>query len=285
MTEEGTEPLLYSSQLETLFEYINTIKNILKSQSGYTPRSKREEHAYKHLEKMRETSISLLKLVPGNGHYEPPEFPIVWDISSLAAITRCLMDIYLHYHYYIEMVKNEDEFALKNQANHYLTESRRLDLLLLLTPESKFIPGQKETVAKARAGLEATALFQKMTEKEKNKILTSKTSMYESEELSAISAGIEINYYRATQKYLSMHSHFFGFAFSQFLVFDSRDKMSQMLVLMSLDYANLFLAFFLRDFKNIYPGSEYIWSPKVKENVLLWINFMYHEKKKREKPR
>jgi hypothetical protein len=168
----------------------------------------------------------------------------------------------------------DEEFWFRLHLSGYIAEMKRVQMIEHANPSSPNLPGCRQTAEQAKDRLTATHTFLGLSEKEKAKLLKAKDSIpIPGEELARI-GGVNIGYYRSLHKFLSCHSHFYGFALSQFIEFNPNNDDAQILYGNCIDFISLFQSFFLRDMAGIYPETEAVWDEEVKSKILFWNSFM-----------
>jgi hypothetical protein len=254
--------------------FANSLKASLYRLNGHTPPDNRRFFAVTFLEKMFEYCISTLKLIPGNGTFENEDTIPVWDISSLASLTRCMMDCYLNFIFMVVSPRSNEEFIFRLDLSNYIAEAKRVSILETGNPLSVHLAECRQIMETAKQRLSDNSTFQGLIPKEQTDLLRAKSSILIPGEELARMGGLNLAYYRSLQKFLSCHSHFYGYALSQFLVFDPNTPDAQVWYGNCLDYLSLFMAFFLRDVGAIYPELEPVWEPIVKQNIQFWNGYM-----------
>ncbi len=184
------------------------------------------------------------------------------------------MDCYLSYVYLVGSPTTESEFQFRLALSNYTAEMKRVSILEAANPNSIHLQECRQTVESAKGTLTINPIYLSLPQTEQTKILRAKNSIPIIGEELARMGGINLGYYRSLQQFLSCHSHFYGYALSQFLTFNPNQLESQVWYRNCIDYLTLFMAFFLRDISALYPSTESVWEPIVNENIAYWNQYM-----------
>lgn len=180
----------------------------------------------------------------------------LWDLSSLAAICRCIIDGYYKFYYIgIEDVDIETKnFRLILWDYH--SEYRRLEKLKLIKAEKKKISQIEKILNEIKGMLLKNSYFMSLNKKlQSNLIDGNKAVLYSNIELSS-KIGIDKNYYKAIFMFLSSYIHSLPFSIDQLLNFRANNEQSLNQIKIILEYATIYLSLTLLDFLEIFPDMN-----------------------------
>jgi len=86
-------------------------------------------------------------------------------------------------------------------------------------------------------------------------------------------AGISINFYKSTYRYLSSYVHTFPFSIQQIAVFKADDEESLSLIKTLIDTTSGYLSFVIRDFVKLFPDQKEI-TKEVDELTKVWLDVL-----------
>ena len=276
-------PPIFEKSVRDLDDAVTALSSILRTQDGVTPPSVQEYFGYKHAYQIFYSSVAFQRHVQISKFNLKGDLPEIWDTSTLATIARNIWDTYASYRFYCHEPETAEIFVFRKTAAHYIAEIRRLQMITKINPTSAHISDLEVMIAEAKSDLELHPNFQQLDVGTQKKLIRDK-------EISAIfipheilrTAGINKEFFQSGYKYLSNHSHFYSFAFTQALTFDINENEGQNTYKTVLEYASLMICFFLEDFKKWYPGSEYIWSEELTKKIQYWKSFMLRENQRRQ---
>jgi len=130
-----------------------------------------------------------------------------WDYTSLAILTRSLLELRLSFYYLCTEQCDPPEWECRlSLFNLHDCESRRL-LFLSLPTEERDDPGFEEQLAELRDRLRHNSFFRALPEKRQGRMLTGRYAFLSSRQDIAVKAGVDESLYRWFYRFLSAHVH------------------------------------------------------------------------------
>jgi hypothetical protein len=261
--------------IKSLENIISSFYALLQSYEGYKPTSQKEDFTFKYIYQYQKALICLLRILPMSKYFLHTELNPI-NLSTTASLTRNLCDILVGFVFQIVDNETKDDFNFKILLQHYLAESKRLQILCKMNPKSEHILDLKKEVALAEANLTKVARFKNLENKVKSDILkNNRFSPHSSKLLSKI--GIPSEFYSAFHNYLSNHTHYYAFAFSQDIKFSYKNIESQIAFNNVLEYAEIVTCYFLDSIKREIRGAELFWTAS-NNRILYWKDYMINKR-------
>lgn len=228
--------------------------------------------------KLCATCISFLRLIPSSTFYTPAKTLQLWDLSSAAALCRCLIESYyvLVYLRVRPADKVDAEFQRLLWEFHEAYERHKMTLRVL--PDSPKLPQLQARVNDCRTSLESSACFQRLSERHQQKILKGKQFKLASGiELSRV-AGVSQNYYAGRYKYCSAFAHTAPFSISQLDAFRAGTPASEDILNALVGTATGYTALAVRDFTGLFPDQAATLSADDRQLINVWEETFRWEK-------
>ncbi|MDN4036811.1 hypothetical protein [Massilia sp. YIM B02443] len=155
--------------------------------------------------------LSLRKLLP-NARQEPGEY---WDISSFAALSRCIMEAYDSLAYIALHPVSNDERTFRICLWRVNDADRRIQMYRLLhrdgAPTDEIIRWQSRAVSE----LKTSSFFLSLDPKTQNYLLKNSPPFHLTQQERNKISDINDDHYRHANQMLSQHVHTFSFAIHQ----------------------------------------------------------------------
>lgn len=194
-----------------------------------------------------------------------PPTPPVWDIGSLAVLTRAVIDTYFALFYFAVDKDSDEQIELRHVVGNYNLAKHRHQILDFIGSEHSETPEVSGTVDKALADLRRNAIFQGLEQSEKRDIEDGRKSILLTNSALAQRAGISPRFYRGMYKYLSGHVHTLPIAIQQM---NTPKRPDQILIVWNfLDLNSGYLALAIRDFVRIFPASRGLLSDSLMDEI------------------
>ena len=198
------------------------------------------------------TSIAILKLLPQSKFYTPTNSTIIWDVSSVCALSRALIDNFNVFHYLIIDQIDEKELEFRYTLWKLHSESERLRMLELIKSKSP-MDAIKKNIDDLKAEVKGNSFYQSLSEKQKVKYLSGKEGIFLKGGQISERAGINPDYYKAAFKYLSNYTHTYAFSISQIALFRAGDSGTLSVLNAVLGYCTVYLSFAINCYTKIFP--------------------------------
>jgi len=180
----------------------------------------------------------------------------IWDISSLAALTRAIVDSYYVFFYLGLDQANEDELEFRFYLWNYHSEKQRFDMLKKIKSLDPSMEELENEVKDLKNKVIQNTFYQSLDSKIQRKIRKGEIGiLYSNSELSD-RLGINSDYYKAIYNDLSAHIHGYPYALTQLAAFRSNDDGSLLVINTTLRICVGYVSLAVRDFLKIMPDQE-----------------------------
>jgi len=240
------------------FEHITNIAIKLSIETtGREVDSWREEYASYIFAKICLHAISLLKLQIRFTKSGATDISNVWDISSIAVLTRSIIDSYYVFYYLAVDECDMSELEFRRNLWEYHGEYQRLNMLNRIKSENPKVKDLEKYIEKLKKKIINNKFYksiskthlQQQIRKGNIAILLSNTELSKR-------AGINPDYYKSNFDYLSAYTHAYPFAHSQLKLFRANDNESLGLVTFIIDLCTGYVCHATADFINLFPDQE-----------------------------
>lgn len=243
--------------------YLNSLNNyevlsktaIFLSKENYGKKANnfREEYGSWIFGKICLHTIAIQKLLPDSTFFHKINGKKVWDLASICSLSRSLIETYNVFHYLIieDIDPNELEFRRILWELH--SECERLEMLKLIKSKAPEITKIIEDIAQYKSKLINNKFFKGLEHKTQKKFRNGKSGIFKTNSQISENAGINPDYYKAVNKYLSNFVHTYPFAIIQLSLFRAGDKESLERIKTVIDYCKHYLCLAIRDFLKLCP--------------------------------
>lgn len=197
-----------------------------------------------------------------------------WDISSIAVLTRSLIETY--YVFFYSGVDNvgyeEQEFRYRLWKYH--GEKERLDMLRIIKSTDPVVSELTKDVEILKDSVITHTFYKSLESSIKKKIRRGEMGiLHKNPELSK-RAGINPDYYNSEYKYLSAYAHATPYAYSQLKIFRAGDDQSLAIVKSILDVCTGYVCHAVRDFLTIMPDQDKHLEDRTRDLITKWENIL-----------
>lgn len=221
--------------------------------------------------KLAITSTSILKLVPGSKLCSEVFGVQMWDLGSICALSRNLVEIGLTMHYFLQPRLDESERKLRRQVWEYHDQLERLKIMRAGAPHNKKPDPMEKKVQQKRADLLASTRFQQLPSELRRRILRGeRAKLLTNEEICRL-ADISPNFYSAMFKYGSNHTHASPFSFSLMDRLSPSADLGLDAVNIALTVGTGFLAIGIRDYIHFVPGQLERLTVDERRQIQIWL--------------
>jgi hypothetical protein len=194
-----------------------------------------------------------------------PANPSVWDLGSLAVLTRAVIDTYFALYYFAVDEDSPEQIELRHMVGNYNLAKHRHEILDLIGSEHSDTVGVRGPVDKALADLRANALYRNLAPRVREDIEAGRKSILLTNRALADRAGISPRLYKGMHKYLSGHVHTYPIAIQQM---NTPRRADQILVVWNfIDISSGYLAVAIRDFVRMFPTSRELLSDSLMDEI------------------
>ena len=194
----------------------------------------------------------------------------MWDLSSVASLSRNLVEAYFTLRYMLEPVPENGEPRLRENVWRYHETFERLKMLRYALPESSIIPKLESELASSRYLIEQDQLFLKLPKDLRSRILKGESAKLKTNEELCIGAGVNSDYFKSMFKYGSNHTHSSPFSFAQMDAFRASEPEAASVFNLAIQTTTGFTALAIRDFINAFPDQSASLNNSEKRLLELW---------------
>jgi hypothetical protein len=263
----------YSNSVQDLEKLVNTCILLSNNTHERKVATWREEYGSYIFAKLCVHSIGILKLVPESSLFNLPNNFKVWDIASLSVLVRTVIETYNVFYYLIidEVDDNELEFRFLLWRLHSECERKRmLNSIGSTNPKIKEI---ENDIEEYKSKLLINDFYKSKNSNERSSYRRGETGIALTNSQISERAGISINFYKSTYRYLSSYVHTFPFSIQQIAVFKADDEESLSLIKTLIDTTSGYLSFVIRDFVKLFPDQKEI-TKEVDELTKVWLDVL-----------
>lgn len=237
------------------FQHITDLARKLSIENtGREVDSWRAEYASYLFAKICGHAISLLKLQFTFSKSTTPDIAHIWDISSIAVLTRSIIDSYYVFYYLSidECDKSESEF--RRDLWNFHGACQRFDMLKHIKFGQSKLKEFEKSILTQKDKIMNSSFYQSISNKDLQRdIRKGKVAILLSNSELSKRAGINQDFYKAYFNYLSAHVHGFPYTFSQLKVFQANDSESLHLVTIMIQVGIGYICHAVRDFVKLFP--------------------------------
>jgi hypothetical protein len=212
------------------------------------------------------TSFSTLFFIPETESFNGK----IWDISSLATLSRSILESYLSMYYIAIESLTDEERDFRRLLWEYHREQERLSMLKASVPDSSDIPTIKTGRDDYKKKLKENQLFLRLDVKTKKRLLKGKEKGSQQNIDICQKAGISQDFYRGIYKYLSSFSHTTPLGLSVLYELDSQSKKTQELIKFIVFLNSGILSLAIRDYTSVFRDQKNLISQKINELIEFW---------------
>jgi hypothetical protein len=217
------------------------------------------------------SAFSILRLTPGSTFYQPIGTMQLWDLPSVASLSRNLVEASFVLHYLSARLPASNA-ELREVVWRYHEKSEVYKMLKNGSPRSQRLEELKKNVEALREKIESHPAFQAFPKKFQKRVLFGEIAKLQTNEELCRDSGIDPGYYNCVFKYGSNHTHSSPFCFTEMDKFraDEEPQREEGMLWMSLQGAAGFLAFAIREFIKIFPDQEKVINPDEQYRLAFW---------------
>jgi hypothetical protein len=199
------------------------------------------------------TSLNRLIAVPAKTEMDSD----YWDYSSVATITRSILECYLLFHYLCAEPIDEEEFRDRLNLIHLHDCNARIALFRNLMGDEKQAIGFETTRAELLLRFDNSSFLKGKTERQRRHLLRGDKVMFEIQDEVLQRMGVDIGKFRAWYEVLSSHAHSYPLSFHRMLL-DGRgngveNNTEKDWTSLTLQYLHSFLARAVTEMLSLFP--------------------------------
>jgi hypothetical protein len=199
-----------------------------------------------------------------------------WDISSMAALARALIDSYYVFFYLGVDEAEKDELEFRFHLWDYHGEKQRLDMLRKIKSTDPILEQLEGDVQNLKDQLIDTNFYKSLDNKVQSKIRKGEIGIFYTNSQLSKKAGISSNYYKSTYNSLSAHVHAYPYALTQLAVFRANDDDSLAVINTIMDDCIGYVCYAVRDFVKLMPDQRKNIDQRAKSLIEHWEDVFSH---------
>ena len=216
------------------------------------------------------TSIALLKLLPYSCYYSLLPDPELWDLPSVATLTRSLIETY-HAFFYIAIEKiSDEESTFRKMLWEYHDICQRYRMLKFNPIKSPNIHIIEKLKQELKEKLINNTYFAKLEPWLIKELKKGRKGIYLNNRIISERAKINPNFYSMVFTYCSNHVHTSSLSTSHLSSFRADDSNSLELFSALMDCMIGYLSVSIRDFLHLFPNQQKHVPPKVLGTIDEW---------------
>lgn len=212
--------------------------------------------------------ICLRRLLPDPGQRATGE---LWDVSSLSAIARCVIEAHDAFEYVAGHAASDAERELRLLLWELHDKTRRARMLEAIGSVDPRTDDIRADAARLKGELESHALYETLRKDDRKKIAAGDPPAYHlSQRERCIASGINHEYYNAVTMQLSQHVHSLPFSIHQLFAFKAGSQAALHLMSMPARFALPFLARVTEGMAALLPGKTPPPPKEVAKSMAIW---------------
>jgi hypothetical protein len=216
--------------------------------------------------------ISLRKIAPsletGGGQ---PELEF-WDMSSMCALARCIMDCYFTLFYLMLDPISDEELEFRRLVWCHHSEAKRYEMLRRNNYSPEDIANTKKDADDLLSHAQAHPCYQKLTKSKKKLVAEAKDPCLATKEELCIRAGVANGYYRTAWMMFSNYTHTHPFALSQIMDFGAGKEEALHLLSGPLQFSTAFLSLSILAMMKAFPDAQTLANSQETKRLGFWQN-------------
>lgn len=260
MTEEEER---YFAQVDEFDQLISIVWESASVLATVEVETDQQSYASILYDKLAAHACSLSRLLPRRD-LQPG---LIWDVSSVSAIARCIMDAYgaLAYLSLDDISTAEQEFRLQLLALH--DWDRRLQVTKALGSDQEVVETINTQLAEIRENLKKCEFFLALSPKEQERLLEEPRDFHKTRRERNKASGVDDDFYLSAWIYLSQFIHSHGFALHQLHNPTARTSDAYRLMGVPLAFATAFLAKGIQGVHRLFKLDEATLSPEDQDHL------------------
>ncbi|SRR5258706_3329653 len=202
------------------------------------------------------TCISLLRLIPASTYFSPAKGHLPWDLSSVATLTRNIIETYLTLFYLAVENVDQDERAFRELYWHFQEDSERYEMMQTALPGSQQISALLARLEEARGKVKKSAFFKALHAKRQAELMKARDCRIVGYSRLSEHAGISRQYHRAEYKYCSNFAHTSALSISQLDAFRAGAPEAATMLGHLAQLAANYMAIAIRDYATLFPDQK-----------------------------
>ncbi|MCK4560815.1 MAG: hypothetical protein KAV45_13610 [Calditrichia bacterium] len=269
---EAEEKIMDDQYLKSVKEIEDLFKFMLKLSNDTDGRSvdtRREEVGSQIFTKICLHTASILRILPHSTYSKTDKKFQIWDYTSVAVLSRSIMDAY-HVLYYlcIDDISN-DELDFRFLVWDYHAESRRYKQLVLIGSQHEEVPKLEKEVINLKNEVKNHTFLNNLNKNTRKGVVRGEIPFILSNKEIAQSAGISEKFHEVSYMYLSSYIHTFPYSISQTSAIRKSEEILD-LIKPIIDRCVGYLCLSIRDFISLVPDQRVYLVSSLQEKIDKW---------------
>lgn len=258
-------------QLDQITESAISISNAL---NGLQTNDWREYYGSIVFTKLCLHAKSFRKLCPKVNEDGEINMDEMWDLPSMCAISRAIIDTYyVLYYLAIENISTEENNFRKHLWHYHSEKSRQKGLEKIKSTDPR-LKKLKEEIERHKKLLLETKIYQELEKHEQKSIRKGRVAVKLSNTEISKRAGIDPGYYKSTFDLFSSYVHTHPLALSQLMKFHADNQNSLNLINTTIKHSVAFIAHSVRDMTNKFQDTKELVSKDSEYLIKNWENLL-----------
>lgn len=197
-------------------------------------------HSYASIvnDKLLAHAVSMSRIIPRR----EATSDLLWDLSSVSALSRCILDAYHTLAYLAIEDVSEDERNFRYCLLSLHDSRRRLKVAEALASSPSVLEQLKGEFVQVQEELQESKFLAALPEKERKSLLKEPPDFYNSRSERNKASGVDDAFYVSAQIYLSQFVHTHGFGIHQLTTFAARTSDSYRQMNVPIAFSAIFIA-------------------------------------------
>ncbi|MEY8878710.1 MAG: hypothetical protein AB9M60_19540 [Leptothrix sp. (in: b-proteobacteria)] len=258
----------YKAAIREFDAVLEHAKAISATLVGFTVRERHHSFGEQIFVKLLAHCLSLRCLVPDPAGKAERE---LWDLPSLCAIARCVIESYDAFEYIAKANGDLQEIEFRIILWEAHAKTRCLRILDLIGSENPCTEVIRQDANVLLVQLQSHPAFSKLKKEDRKKLIAGDPPAFHlSQRERCAQSGINFDFYTAVTMQLSQHVHTFPFAIQQLFQFRAGSPKALQLITLPISYSLLFLVLAIDGMKEIFPENSIEAPSRTKKSMALW---------------
>ena len=257
------------AEFDLLLAYARSVDASL---TGKKPVAERHLYAGEVFVKLLAHCVTMRAIAPNP---TPEKQKQLWDIGSLSAIARCVIETYDSLSYIAGLATSNEERSFRLLLWSLHDSNRRMHMLQCIGTYDDRYHDLAAREQRLHEKVVAHPYFEHVTKKLQKKVMQrDPPETYQSIKERCAASEVNHDYYTAATMQLSQFVHTFPFAVHQLFGFKAGSPQALHLMALPLQYAMAFLSKAISDLCKLFPGELPEPAPDTMRKIELWCTLL-----------
>ena len=197
-------------------------------------------------------AMSVLRLAPTGVRPTESGATEIWDLGSISAVVRCLVDAYFVLFYIAVDQMSDEERESRKLLWKYHAQRTTLTLLKEINTTAQDLPQLEDEVKRRKAELLRNCVYEKLAPKLQEKARDGKLAAHVTNSELAKRGGMSPSFYKTVFRDLSDQVHTYPRSVQELKAFEGGPETLKRIDIV-LRYCTAFLSFAIRDYRKLFP--------------------------------